>query len=95
LEVTFRPLRSVSFFRAKVRRNGLGELRRYLAPFYGHTDLPPVDPELMIRTLIVGYCFATRSERRLCEEVHVNPAYKRREGSLNGSLAPRRSGAPK
>jgi len=94
LAVTFRPLRSVSFFRAKVRRNGLGELRRHLAPFYGHTDRPSVDPELMIRMLIVAYCFGTRSERRLCEEVHVNLAYKRRERLLNGSLAPRRS-APK
>jgi IS5 family transposase len=26
--------------------------------------------------LIVGYCFAIRSERRLCEEVHLNLAYR-------------------
>jgi hypothetical protein len=31
---------------------------------------PSIDPELMIRMLIVGYCFGVRSERRLCEEVH-------------------------
>jgi IS5 family transposase len=30
----------------------------------------------MIRMLIVGYCFAIRSERRLCEEVHLNLAYR-------------------
>jgi hypothetical protein len=34
------------------------------------------DPELMIRMLIVGYCFGIRSERRLCEEVHLNLAYR-------------------
>jgi hypothetical protein len=30
----------------------------------------------MIRMLIIGYCFAIRSERRLCEEVHLNLAYR-------------------
>jgi len=29
----------------------------------------------MIRMLIVGYCFGIRSERRLCEEVHLKLAY--------------------
>ena len=32
---------------------------------------PSVDPELLIRMLIVGCCFGIRSERRLCEEVHL------------------------
>src|ERR1700684_281676 len=54
----------------------LSELRAYLAPFYSHTGRPSIDPELMIRMLIVGYCFGIRSERRLCEEVHVNLAYR-------------------
>ena len=36
-----------------------------------------IDPELMIRMLIVGYCFGIRSERRLCREVHLNLAYRR------------------
>jgi transposase len=54
----------------------LGGLRRHLAPFYSHTGRPSVDPELMIRMLIVGYCFGIRSERRLCEEVHLNLAYR-------------------
>ncbi len=26
--------------------------------------------------LIIGYCFGIRSERRLCEEVHLNLAYR-------------------
>ena len=54
----------------------LSELRRHLAAFYSHTGRPSIDPELMIRMLIVGYCFGIRSERRLCEEVHLNLAYR-------------------
>jgi transposase len=54
----------------------LSELRQHLAAFYSHTGRPSVDPELMIRMLIVGYCFGIRSERRLCEEVHLNLAYR-------------------
>src|SRR5437016_9055019 len=54
----------------------LGDLRRHLAPFYSHTGRPSVDPELMVRMLIVGYSFGIRSERRLCEEVHLNLAYR-------------------
>jgi transposase len=49
---------------------------RHLAPFYSHTGRPSVDPELMVRMLIVGYSFGIRSERRLCEEVHLNLAYR-------------------
>jgi IS5 family transposase len=30
----------------------------------------------MVRMLLVGYCFGVRSERRLCEEVHLNLAYR-------------------
>jgi transposase len=54
----------------------LTELRKHLSSFYSHTGRPSIDPELMIRMLIVGYCFGIRSERRLCEEVHVNLAYR-------------------
>ena len=54
----------------------LGELRRHLAPFYSDTGRPSIDPELMVRMLIVGYSFGIRSERRLCEEVHLNLGYR-------------------
>jgi transposase len=54
----------------------LGELRRHLAAFYSHTGRPSIDPELMMRMLIIGYCFGIRSERRLCDEVHLNLAYR-------------------
>jgi transposase len=54
----------------------LSDLRRHLAAFYSSTGRPSIDPELMIRMLIVGYCCGIRSERRLCEEVHLNLAYR-------------------
>src|SRR5450755_4760928 len=54
----------------------LTDLRAYLSPSYSHTGRPSIDPELLIRMLIVGYCFGIRSERRLCEEVHLNLAYR-------------------
>jgi transposase len=54
----------------------LSDLRDHLASYYSHTGRPSVDPELMIRMLIVGYCYGIRSERRLCEEVHLNLAYR-------------------
>jgi transposase len=54
----------------------LNQVRRELAGFYSHIGRPSIDPELMIRMLIVGYCFGIRSERRLCEEVHLNLAYR-------------------
>ena len=54
----------------------LGDMRLHLAPFYSSTGRPSVDPELMIRMLIVGYASGIRSERRLCEEVHLNLAYR-------------------
>jgi transposase len=54
----------------------LSDIRRMLAPYYSSTGRPSIDPELMIRMLIVGYCFGIRSERRLCDEVHLNLAYR-------------------
>ncbi len=54
----------------------LSDLRHYLADFYSPIGRPSIDPELMIRMLIVGYCYGIRSERRLCEEAHLNLAYR-------------------
>ena len=51
-------------------------LRSHLGPYYSDVGRPSIDPELMMRMLIVGYCFGIRSERRLCEEVHLNLAYR-------------------
>jgi transposase len=52
------------------------ELRHRLKPHYSPIGRPSIDPELMILMLIVGYCFSIRSERRLCQEVHLNLAYR-------------------
>ena len=54
----------------------MGELREKLGPFYSEIGRPSIDPELMIRMLIVGYCYGIRSERRLCEEVELHLAYR-------------------
>ena len=52
------------------------QIRQHLQSFYSDTGRPSVDPELMIRMLLVGYCYGIRSERRLCEEVDFNLAYR-------------------
>ena len=54
----------------------LAGLREKLEPFYSELGRPSIDPELMIRMLIVGYCYGIRSERRLCEEVEMHLAYR-------------------
>jgi len=54
----------------------LSGVREHLRPYYSETGRPSIDPELMIRMLLVGYCFGIRSERRLCDEVHLNLGYR-------------------
>ena len=51
-------------------------IRQHLKPFYSHTGRPSIDPELMIRMLLVGYCFGIHSERRICEEINFNLSYR-------------------
>ena len=67
---TVHLLRSIDWF------VDLSGIRAHLRPFYSEIGQPSIDPELMIRMLIIGYCFGIRSERRLCEEVHLNLAYR-------------------
>jgi transposase len=52
------------------------DLHKQLRHFYSDIGRPSVDPELMIRMLIVGYCYGIRHERRLCEEVKLHLAYR-------------------
>jgi transposase len=54
----------------------LSEVRQKLAPYYSTIGRPSLDPELMIRMLLIGYLYGIRSERRLVEEVHLNLAYR-------------------
>ena len=51
-------------------------IRADMADLYSHTGRPSVDPELMLRMLLIGYLYGIRSERRLVEEVHLNLAYR-------------------
>src|ERR1700754_822574 len=53
-----------------------GEFRKKLEPFYSDIGRPSIDPELIIRMLIVGYCYGVRFERRLCQEVELHLAYR-------------------
>ena len=54
----------------------LSWLRAELAPYYSHTGCPSVDPELLIRMMLIGYCYSIRSDRRLCQDVDMNFAYR-------------------
>ena len=64
------PLRAIDRFL------DLSDVRSILASFYSDTGRPSIDPELLIRMLLLGYCQGIGSERRLCEEVHLNLAYR-------------------
>jgi hypothetical protein len=50
--------------------------RTVLAGHYSRKGRPSIDPELMLRMLLVGYAYGIRSERQLCAEVHLNLAYR-------------------
>jgi transposase len=54
----------------------VSDVRLQLHPYYSEIGRPSVDPELMIRMLIVGYCYGLRSERRLMQEVELHLAYR-------------------
>src|SRR5215475_1944309 len=54
----------------------LADLREKLRPFYSEIGRPSIDPELMLRMLIVGYCYGIRFERKLCGEVELHLAYR-------------------
>jgi transposase len=54
----------------------LADLHKELEAHYSDIGRPSIDPELMIRMLIVGYCYGIRSERKLCQEVELHLAYR-------------------
>ena len=70
------PVPGDHLLRAIDRFVDLAGIREHLKPFYSSIGGPSIDPELMIRMLIIGYCMGIRSERRLREEVHINLAYR-------------------
>ena len=65
-------LRRINVFATLV----LADLHHQLEAFYSDIGRPSVDPELMIRMLLVGYCYGIRHERRLCQEVALHLAYR-------------------
>lgn len=54
----------------------LADVHKQLQAFYSDIGRPSIDPELMLRMLIVGYCYGIRHERKLCEEVKLHLAYR-------------------
>ena len=65
-------LRRIDMFVTRV----LADVHKQLEAFYSDIGRPSVDPELMLRMLIVGYCYGIRHERKLCEEVKLHLAYR-------------------
>jgi transposase len=65
-------LRRINVFATAV----LADLHEQLKAFYSDIGRSSVDPELMIRMLLVGYCYGIRHERRLCQEVALHLAYR-------------------
>jgi transposase len=54
----------------------LADIHERLEPYYSEIGRPSVDPKLMIRMLIVDYCYGLRSERRLTQDVELHLAYR-------------------
>jgi len=46
------------------------------ADLYSNTGRPSIDPEVLIRMMVVGYLYGITSERRLCREVQLNLGYR-------------------
>jgi transposase len=65
-------LRRINLFLTPV----LGGMHEQLASYYSEIGRPSIDPELMVRMLIVGYCYGLRSERKLTQEVELHLAYR-------------------
>lgn len=51
-------------------------IRSKVQHLYSYTGRPSVDPEVMMRMLLVGYLFGITSERRLCDEVQMHLGYR-------------------
>jgi transposase len=54
----------------------LADLHQEMTGHYSHTGRPSIDPELLIRMLLIGYCYGIRTERRLCEEIEDRLAFR-------------------
>ncbi len=51
-------------------------MRETLKASYSHTGRPSIDPEVLLRILLIGYLYGITSERRLVEDVGMHLAYR-------------------
>jgi transposase len=58
------------------RKLELSEFHANLADSYSHTGRPSIDPNPMIRMLIIGCCYGIHSEHRLSKKVRMNLPYR-------------------
>lgn len=58
------------------RHIDLSFVREQLKGLYSSTGRPSIDPEVLLRLLLVGYLYGITSERRLVEEVRMHLAYR-------------------
>ncbi len=65
----------------------LTKLRKHLAPSYSHTARPSIDPELMIRMLLIGYCLAYTFRETIMRRSASNPLCPFGK-KANGVMAP-------
>jgi transposase len=54
----------------------LSFVRGRVKDLYSATGRPSIDPEVLLRLLLVGYLYGITSERRLLEEVRMHLAYR-------------------
>lgn len=54
-------------------------VRTQLKDSYSDTGRPSIDPELLLRILLIGYLYGITSERKLVKELRMHLAW-RREG---------------
>jgi transposase len=53
-----------------------GFIKNKVRHLYSHTGRPSIDPEILLRMLLIGYLYGITSERRLCEEVKMHIGYR-------------------
>ena len=58
------------------RHIDLNFINQITQELYSTTGRPSIDPQVLIRMMLIGYLFGITSERRLCQEVHLNLAYR-------------------
>jgi len=54
----------------------LAFIRGKVKHLYSHTGRPSIDPEILLRMLLIGYLYGITSERRLCEELKMHIGYR-------------------